>query len=210
MFTVVLPTGVIGVENQFSSQTAFSQENDEIKAFVKSQRDDQFTLDVKITSLLVVSLIISDATQKENLGIIVQYKVKVKLCLGPLLGGDLVAELPFILMHPKPVDDPPPIPAPNAGTVTNAENGDNVGIDTDLIRLDTYFVLSQSSETWHQISYPDCFQMPLHSYLQNYHLGGQPILTVPVKPLDAGLDDGDDDLIFEDFARLRLRGETDA
>lgn len=30
-----------------------------------------------------------------------QYKVKVKLCLGPL-GGDLVAELPFILMHPKP------------------------------------------------------------------------------------------------------------
>ncbi|GFU56674.1 arrestin red cell isoform 1 [Trichonephila clavipes] len=57
MFTVVLPTGVIGVENQFSSQTAFSQENDEIKAFVKSQRDDQFTLDVKITSLLVVSLI---------------------------------------------------------------------------------------------------------------------------------------------------------
>ncbi|GFU56675.1 arrestin_C domain-containing protein [Trichonephila clavipes] len=78
--------------------------------------------------------------------------------------GDLVAELPFILMHPKPVDDPPPIPAPNAGTVTNAENGDNVGIDTDLIRLDT----------------------------------------------DAGLDDGDDDLIFEDFARLRLRGETDA
>ncbi|GFR30367.1 beta-arrestin-2 [Trichonephila clavata] len=113
---------------------------------------------------LASSTIISDATQKENLGIIVQYKVKVKLCLGPLLGGDLVAELPFILMHPKPVDDPPPIPAPNAGTVTNAENGENVGIDTDLIRLDT----------------------------------------------DAGLDDGDDDLIFEDFARLRLRGETDA
>ncbi|GFU58845.1 beta-arrestin-2 [Nephila pilipes] len=112
---------------------------------------------------LASSTIISDATQKENLGIIVQYKVKVKLCLGPL-GGDLVAELPFILMHPKPADDPPPLPAPNAGSVTNAENGENVGIDTDLIRLDT----------------------------------------------DAGLDDGDDDLIFEDFARLRLRGETDA
>ena len=35
------------------------------------------------------------------MGIIVQYKVKVKLCLGPL-GADVVAELPFILMSPKP------------------------------------------------------------------------------------------------------------
>lgn len=44
---------------------------------------------------------INDLVQKENLGIIVRYKVKVKLILGPL-GGDVVAELPFILMHPKP------------------------------------------------------------------------------------------------------------
>ncbi|GIY22025.1 beta-arrestin-1 [Caerostris extrusa] len=108
---------------------------------------------------LASSTIISDATQRENLGIIVQYKVKVKLCLGPLE----VAELPFILMHPKPDDDPPPLPARNASTKPNAEN-ENQGIDADLIRLDT----------------------------------------------DAVLDDGDDDLIFEDFARLRLRGETDA
>ncbi|GIY69314.1 beta-arrestin-2 [Caerostris darwini] len=111
---------------------------------------------------LASSTIISDATQRENLGIIVQYKVKVKLCLGPL-GGDLVAELPFILMHPKPDDDAPPLPARNASSIPNAEN-ENQGIDADLIRLDT----------------------------------------------DAVLDDGDDDLIFEDFARLRLRGETDA
>lgn len=44
---------------------------------------------------------INENCQKENLGIIVQYKVKVKLCLGPL-GADVVAELPFILMHQKP------------------------------------------------------------------------------------------------------------
>lgn len=50
---------------------------------------------------LTISYRINENSQKENLGIIVQYKVKVKLCLGPL-GGDLVAELPFILMHPKP------------------------------------------------------------------------------------------------------------
>lgn len=29
---------------------------------------------------------ITDSSQKENLGIIVQYKVKVKLILGPLVG----------------------------------------------------------------------------------------------------------------------------
>lgn len=31
---------------------------------------------------------IADPSQRENLGIIVQYKVKVKLCIGgPILGG---------------------------------------------------------------------------------------------------------------------------
>ncbi|XP_015920962.1 beta-arrestin-1 [Parasteatoda tepidariorum] len=111
---------------------------------------------------LASSTIIKDATHKENLGIIVQYKVKVKLCLGPL-GGDLTAELPFVLMHPKPADDPPPVPSRNP-SVPKDENNENAGIDTDLIRLDT----------------------------------------------DVAADNEDDDLIFEDFARLRLRGETDA
>lgn len=38
--------------------------------------------------------------QKDVFGIIVSYAVKVKLFLGAL-GGELAAELPFILMHPK-------------------------------------------------------------------------------------------------------------
>ncbi|XP_072939760.1 beta-arrestin-1 isoform X2 [Epargyreus clarus] len=99
---------------------------------------------------LASSTLIPDPTQRENLGIIVQYKVKVKLCLGPL-GGDLSAELPFILMHPKPEEEPPraaPEPAPH--------------IAHDLIQLDPH---------------PD----------EN----GQ---------------EQDDDIIFEDFARLRLKG----
>ncbi|XP_054722199.1 beta-arrestin-1-like [Uloborus diversus] len=112
---------------------------------------------------LASSTIIADPAQKENLGIIVQYKVKVKLCLGPL-GGDLVAELPFILMHPKPLDDPPPHAARSISSIPTVQSDENVGIETDLIRLDA----------------------------------------------DAAMDDGDDDLIFEDFARLRLRGETEA
>ncbi|CAB3241110.1 unnamed protein product [Arctia plantaginis] len=99
---------------------------------------------------LASSTLIADPSQRENLGIIVQYKVKVKLCLGPL-GGDLSAELPFILMHPKPEEEPRAAPdsAPRAS-------------DHDLIQLDPH---------------PD----------EN----GQ---------------EQDDDIIFEDFARLRLKG----
>lgn len=41
-----------------------------------------------------------DAEQRDAFGIVVSYSVKVKLYLGAL-SGELVAELPFILMHPK-------------------------------------------------------------------------------------------------------------
>lgn len=40
---------------------------------------------------------IADPTQRENLGIIVQYKVKVKLCIGgPILGGWVICHLRFL------------------------------------------------------------------------------------------------------------------
>ncbi|ODN02937.1 Beta-arrestin-1 [Orchesella cincta] len=101
---------------------------------------------------LASSTIITDPAAKENLGIIVQYKVKVKLCLGPL-GGDLSAELPFVLMHPKPEEEELP-PLPKSPSQNHLDGGD---VPTEnLIQLDT-----------------------------------------------------DDDIIFEDFARLRLKGETE-
>lgn len=37
---------------------------------------------------------------RDAFGIVVSYSVKVKLYLGAL-GGEVTAELPFILMHPK-------------------------------------------------------------------------------------------------------------
>jgi arrestin-1 len=46
--------------------------------------------------------------QRDAFGIIVSYAVKVKLFLGAL-GGELAAELPFILMHPKPGSTKPKI-----------------------------------------------------------------------------------------------------
>ncbi|XP_018055151.1 PREDICTED: beta-arrestin-2 isoform X2 [Atta colombica] len=108
---------------------------------------------------LASSTIVVDPAQRENLGIIVQYKVKVKLCLGAL-GGELVAELPFILMHPKPEEEEP-VPSTARPSPTHKTDSGEVPLDTNLIQLDTEA-------------------------------------------------DGDDDIIFEDFARLRLKGETEA
>ncbi|KAI1287284.1 Beta-arrestin-1 [Halotydeus destructor] len=113
---------------------------------------------------LASSTIITDPTQKENLGIIVHYKVKVKLCLGPL-GGDVVAELPFILMHPKPEEEP-------NGNGTNSR--------------------SQSAEG-----------EPEQKETNNANdVEDQNLIQLDADPVE-------DDIIFEDFARLRLRGETD-
>lgn len=49
------------------------------------------------------------------------YKVKVKLCLGPL-GGDVVAELPFILMHPKPIEETCSAASTSKSPGENAQN----------------------------------------------------------------------------------------
>lgn len=126
---------------------------------------------------LASSTLVHDPTQKENLGIIVQYKVKVKLYLGPL-AGELAAELPFTLMHPKPEPEPerrssiserksssPVVAGEEAGT------GD-VPVDTNLIQLEPDDVLVTNTNSTYA--------------------------------------DNDDDIIFEDFARLRLKGETEA
>lgn len=115
---------------------------------------------------LASSSIITDSCQKENLGIIVQYKVKVKLNLGPLV-GDLVAELPFTLMHPKPEEEPESNKSAAPATSSPTQDSDSAPpVDTNLIELDT--------------DGTTCYA------------------------------DQDDDIIFEDFARLRLKGETEA
>ncbi|XP_072937257.1 arrestin homolog [Epargyreus clarus] len=51
-------------------------------------------------SSLASTTLLLDAEQRDAFGIVVSYSIKVKLFLGAL-GGELSAELPFILMHPK-------------------------------------------------------------------------------------------------------------
>uniref|UniRef100_A0AAV2J175 Beta-arrestin-1 n=1 Tax=Knipowitschia caucasica TaxID=637954 RepID=A0AAV2J175_KNICA len=80
---------------------------------------------------LASSTLLRDGANKEILGIIVSYKVKVKLVvsrgglLGDLASSDVSVELPFTLMHPKPPDDP------------LREASDETPVDTNLIQFDT-------------------------------------------------------------------------
>ncbi|CAI4226760.1 unnamed protein product [Auanema sp. JU1783] len=59
---------------------------------------------------LASSTIIDSGISKENLGICVQYKVKIRATIAgfgsKLGGGELVAELPFTLTHAKPAETP--------------------------------------------------------------------------------------------------------
>ncbi|PAA57613.1 hypothetical protein BOX15_Mlig004557g1 [Macrostomum lignano] len=135
---------------------------------------------------LASSTILKDASQsKENLGIVVNYRVKVRLVLG-FGSSDVCVELPFVLTHPKPCEedlseagDAPA--AASAGSTSKAAApepaaaaaaaADSDILDTDLIHLDA---------------------------------GSDGARSLHLHP--------DDDLIFEDFARLRLQGhgEEDA
>ncbi|KAJ9585288.1 hypothetical protein L9F63_002918 [Diploptera punctata] len=54
---------------------------------------------------LASSTLLASPDQRDAFGIIVSYTVKVKLYLGAL-GGELTAELPVVLMHPKPSGKP--------------------------------------------------------------------------------------------------------
>uniref|UniRef100_A0A8W8J0G4 Uncharacterized protein n=1 Tax=Magallana gigas TaxID=29159 RepID=A0A8W8J0G4_MAGGI len=99
-----------------------------------TERDFHMTLDGKLRhedTKLASSTIMTESSQKENLGIVVSYRVKVRLILGIWIGRPVVV----------------------------SKEGENAPVDTDLIQLDTNGV-------------------------------------EPVK---------DDDFIFEDFARLRLK-----
>uniref|UniRef100_A0A0N4Z0H8 Arrestin_C domain-containing protein n=1 Tax=Parastrongyloides trichosuri TaxID=131310 RepID=A0A0N4Z0H8_PARTI len=90
---------------------------------------------------LASSTILSKHTIKENLGIIVQYKIRVRLSIAGALGGELVAELPFTLTHAKPVESPCDLKK-NIQEIGNNENSVN-GIENkpeeeiDLIQWDS-------------------------------------------------------------------------
>ncbi|XP_034532897.1 arrestin red cell-like [Notolabrus celidotus] len=77
---------------------------------------------------LASSTIVKEGANKELMGIHVSYRVKVKLVVS--LGGDVSVELPFVLMHPKPAEQPGSRPEPVALEAA-------AHVDMNLIELDT-------------------------------------------------------------------------
>ncbi|XP_055684955.1 phosrestin-2 [Lutzomyia longipalpis] len=55
----------------------------------------------RVDGALASTVLLANPEQRDAFGIIVSYAVKVKLFLGAL-GGEVSAELPFVLMNPKP------------------------------------------------------------------------------------------------------------
>uniref|UniRef100_A0AAZ3PMQ4 Arrestin C-terminal-like domain-containing protein n=1 Tax=Oncorhynchus tshawytscha TaxID=74940 RepID=A0AAZ3PMQ4_ONCTS len=101
---------------------------------------------------LASSTIVKEVSNKEVLGILVSYRVKVKLVVSR--GGDVSVELPFVLMHPKPSDQ-------HISRPQSAVPETDAPVDANLIEFET------------------------NNFSQ------------------------DDDFVFEDFARLRLKGMKD-
>ncbi|XP_056103784.1 arrestin, beta 2a isoform X1 [Rhinichthys klamathensis goyatoka] len=157
------PVAHIEADDQVASSSTFCKVYTLTPTLNNNREKRGLALDGKLKhedTNLASSTIVKDVSNKEVLGVLVSYRVKVKLVvsrgglLSSLLERDVSVELPFVLMHPKPTDytlfqsnsaapmlDPP--------------------IDTNLIVFDTNSLTP------------------------------------------------DDDIVFEDFARLRLKGIID-
>ncbi|XP_024287392.1 arrestin red cell isoform X4 [Oncorhynchus nerka] len=156
------PVAQVEADDQVSSSSTFCKVYTLTPTLDKNREKRGLALDGKLKhedTNLASSTIVKDVTNKEVLGILVSYRVKVKLVIsrGGLLSGvlerDVSVELPFVLMHPKPTELP--ISRPQSAVPDS-----DPPIDTNLIEFETNF--SQ-----------------------------------------------DDDFVFEDFARLRLKGMAD-
>lgn len=86
---------------------------------------------------LASSTIVKEGSNKEMIGILVSYRVKVKLVVS--LGGDVAVELPFILMHPKPAEQSSSHPCPTAPAAeadSAAPNLIDLSMDSSSSQLD--------------------------------------------------------------------------
>lgn len=149
------PVAQLEADDQVSSSSTFCKVYFLTPSLNNNREKRGLALDGKLKhedTNLASSTIVREGCNKEAFGVLVSYRVKVKLVVSR--GGDVSVELPFVLMHPKPTE------------VSNSRPASAVPeacppIDTNLIEFET------------------------NSFTQ------------------------DDDLVFEDFARLRLKGITD-
>uniref|UniRef100_A0A673FN60 Arrestin red cell n=1 Tax=Sinocyclocheilus rhinocerous TaxID=307959 RepID=A0A673FN60_9TELE len=145
------PVAQVEADDQVSPSSTFCKVYTLTPTLSNNQEKRGLALDGQLKhedTNLASSTIVKDVSNKEVLGILVSYRVKVKLVVSR--GGDVSVELPFVLMHPKPSEQPNSRPQ-------SAVPESDVPVDANLI---------------------DNFSQ-------------------------------DDDFVFEDFARLRLKGMKD-
>ncbi|XP_075250670.1 arrestin red cell-like isoform X3 [Convolutriloba macropyga] len=138
---------------------------------------------------LASSTIIADPAQKENLGIIVQYKVKVKLIVA--FGGfgknaDVSVELPFTLTHPKAEEPELAFQSEVIPGVTKQT------VDHNLINFETQSAAASEVDKGSETA-------------SNAAAGGGGDLSGLIIGGEA-VQFEDDDFIFEEFTRMRLKG----
>jgi len=76
---------------------------------------------------------LANPEERDAFGIIVSYSVKVKLYLGAL-GGELAAELPIILMHPKPDGKGPSLIREDSQAGVETFRQDTIDMDGPICR----------------------------------------------------------------------------
>ncbi|XP_051540610.1 arrestin, beta 2a isoform X4 [Myxocyprinus asiaticus] len=148
------PVAQIEADDQVASSSTFCKVYTLTPTLNNNREKRGLALDGKLKhedTNLASSTIVKDVSNKEVLGVLVSYRVKVKLVVSR--GGDVSVELPFVLMHPKPTDS-------TLSHSTSATLMLDPPIDTNLIEFDTNLT-------------------------------------------------PEDDIVFEDFARLRLKGVID-
>uniref|UniRef100_A0A667XQH1 Arrestin beta 2 n=1 Tax=Myripristis murdjan TaxID=586833 RepID=A0A667XQH1_9TELE len=134
------PVAQVEADDQVSSSSTFCQVYTLTPMLSNNREKRGLALDGKLKhedTNLASSTIVKDVANKEVLGILVSYRVKVKLVVSR--GGlkrccfvcrDVAVELPFVLMHPKPTDQPNSRPQ-SVAPETDAP------VDTNLIEFDT-------------------------------------------------------------------------
>ncbi|XP_067828266.1 arrestin red cell isoform X1 [Heptranchias perlo] len=148
------PVAQLEADDQVSASSTFCKVYTLVPLLANNREKRGLALDGKLKhedTNLASSTIVKEGANKEVLGILVSYRVKVKLVVSR--GGDVSVELPFVLMHPKPIEQPVSRPQ---SVLPESE----APVDTNLIEFEPNFCQ-------------------------------------------------DDDIVFEDFARLRLKGLKD-
>uniref|UniRef100_A0A671VA95 Arrestin beta 2 n=1 Tax=Sparus aurata TaxID=8175 RepID=A0A671VA95_SPAAU len=128
------PVAQLEADDQVSSSSTFCKVYTLTPTLDKNREKRGLALDGKLKhedTNLASSTIVKDVTNKEVLGILVSYRVKVKLVVSR--GGDVSVELPFILMHPKPVELPRLSVSPSLSSIS--QDDDFVFEDFARLRL---------------------------------------------------------------------------